>query len=310
VTNNNTLLLILGMHRSGTSLCTGIISQLGIPLASGAYSSAGEDNQKGYFEDLGLARLQDDFLKRLDSHWANPNYLDLKSNQALEITTEIAEYLNLHFKGKEILAIKDPRICRLLPLWVAAAQKSNINLKTIFIYRNPHEVTDSLYRRDRFPKTLSNLLWHIYYRDALSCIIENNIDYHGLFFEEILSAPETIGLTLKKIGLNSKVEVDAKLIDKSLITQSNSCPPGELYQTLIKNRSDAEQSLSDIKESIELKSKEISDKDYLLLIEYMYSSLNLKDDSQRKILNLEWKVSELESERTNTIVQKLKNLLS
>jgi len=298
------------MHRSGTSLSTGIISQLGIPLASSAHASAGEDNQKGYFEDLGLARLQNDFLKRLDSHWANPNILDLKSNQAVEITSEIIEYLNQHLKGKETLAIKDPRICRLLPLWVAATKQLNINLKTIFIYRDPHEVSDSLYRRDLFPRTLSNLLWHTYYSDALSCIIENNIDYHSLFFEEILSDPKIIGLTLEKMGITRKAEIDSKLIDKSLVTQSNSCPPGELYQTLIKNRSDAPQSLSKIKESTTLRSKEISDKDYHLLLEYMYSSLNLKEDSRRKILNLEWKISALESARTNSIVHKLKNLLS
>lgn len=47
-----TLLLILGMHRSGTSMCTGIINGLGIPIAKDAIKYSGEGNQKGYFEDF------------------------------------------------------------------------------------------------------------------------------------------------------------------------------------------------------------------------------------------------------------------
>ena len=51
-----TCILILGMHRSGTSALTGVLSLLDVYLGS-ELMPASEDNKKGYFENKNLYRI-------------------------------------------------------------------------------------------------------------------------------------------------------------------------------------------------------------------------------------------------------------
>src|SRR5215471_2250594 len=62
------LLVILGMHRSGTSALTGALAKSG--AAPGAHlMPPTNDNPEGYWECLPVVRLNDEILKRLGSRW-------------------------------------------------------------------------------------------------------------------------------------------------------------------------------------------------------------------------------------------------
>ena len=61
-------LIVLGMHRSGTSAITGLLSKLGIAL--GTNLMVGDEyNEKGYFENSHIVSANDDFLRAIDSSW-------------------------------------------------------------------------------------------------------------------------------------------------------------------------------------------------------------------------------------------------
>ena len=55
------LVVILGMHRSGTSLVTSSLPLLGFPVGDNLMLG-NEDNPRGFFEDLDVVSLNDDLL--------------------------------------------------------------------------------------------------------------------------------------------------------------------------------------------------------------------------------------------------------
>lgn len=154
-------LLIVGMHRSGTSAMAGSLARLGVPLGA-RLLAAGEDNPKGYFEHEDAVRLDDALLDRLDRRWDDPRPLPegwLQGAAAAEARREIGRLLEREFAGAPLFALKDPRMCRLLPLWIDALRAAAVEPRVLLVVRHPSEVAASLHRRDGFGAALSERLW-------------------------------------------------------------------------------------------------------------------------------------------------------
>ena len=62
------LVVILGMHRSGTSLVTKSIELLGYTLGDNLMPS-GVDNPKGFWEDLDIVQFNDKLLASNQTSW-------------------------------------------------------------------------------------------------------------------------------------------------------------------------------------------------------------------------------------------------
>ncbi|HLA78133.1 MAG TPA: sulfotransferase family protein, partial [Vicinamibacteria bacterium] len=68
--------VVLGMHRSGTSALTGLLGLLGVELGSNLHP-ANEFNQAGYFEHLDLLDVHERLFRALGSSWDDPRPLPL-----------------------------------------------------------------------------------------------------------------------------------------------------------------------------------------------------------------------------------------
>ena len=68
-------ILVLGMHRSGTSALTWLLGRLGAALPSDAIAASG-DNARGYWESQALVKADDQLLRVLRSSWFDPRPLD------------------------------------------------------------------------------------------------------------------------------------------------------------------------------------------------------------------------------------------
>ena len=65
--------VILGMHRSGTSAVAGFLAKAGFFAGEDAdLLEAAEDNPKGFFERADVNALNDNFLAELDGAWDRP----------------------------------------------------------------------------------------------------------------------------------------------------------------------------------------------------------------------------------------------
>jgi hypothetical protein len=161
------IVCVLGMHRSGTSLLTGILSLLGVDLGPEQQRMPPDDyNPRGYWEHGGITSLNDEILGRLGGTWDEPPAFPpaWESAAALDDLKQRAlKMLQDSFAGAGTWGWKDPRNCLTLPFW----QQLLPDMRYIVCLRNPVDVALSLERRDRFPVQKSSRLWLTYSSSAL-----------------------------------------------------------------------------------------------------------------------------------------------
>ena len=63
------VIVVLGMHRSGTSAITRGLQELGADLGPDLMPAAEGDNDKGFWEDMGAYRINERILSKLGSSW-------------------------------------------------------------------------------------------------------------------------------------------------------------------------------------------------------------------------------------------------
>ncbi|WP_370307106.1 glycosyltransferase [Sinimarinibacterium flocculans] len=163
----STVVLVLGMHRSGTSALTRTLNLLGARLP-GNLIPAQTDNETGFWESTDIQQLNDRILAALGSRWDDCRPLNL---DALDVGTRDsfiseAEALLHCTDGPEPLALKEPRLCRLLPLWRTALAHRGWRAVAILPVRHPWEVATSLAARNGLALESGLLLWLRYVLDA------------------------------------------------------------------------------------------------------------------------------------------------
>lgn len=161
-------LVVLGMHRGGTSALSGVMAQLGAQAPRSPMEPTG-DNPKGYFESSVIKSLNDRILRSAGSRWNdwgrfNPDWQD--AAVAEEHREAIGEAIDSEFGQSPLILLKDPRICRLFPVWREVLQAKSIDPRVVFPVRHPLEVAASLEKRDHFGRNRSLLLWLRHVLDA------------------------------------------------------------------------------------------------------------------------------------------------
>lgn len=180
------------MHRSGTSLLTRSLVDLGISLPPNLLPSAA-DNPDGFQESADFVSLNDALLAKVgatwDGSWPIHSSNELSKARGLEdlclnTLTSWLEPLPDH----EILALKDPRLCRTISQWFNFIPPALL-LSGISIIRHPYAVVSSIgYRDDMHPiKALS--LWLRYNFEFLQWGSLLAPDWHLINFERFLCNP-------------------------------------------------------------------------------------------------------------------------
>ncbi len=153
--------LVLGMSRSGTSLLTHVLHALGAALPRDLMGP-GQGNPLGHFEPRGLVALNDRILENLDLRWDDPRAIPahwFRSRQAYVFLEQIAGQLRQSYGEAPLLVIKDPRLCRLLPLYLDALDVLDIEPLVILQVRPVAEVVRSLVDRDGMQPGRAEFLW-------------------------------------------------------------------------------------------------------------------------------------------------------
>jgi hypothetical protein len=145
------IVLVLGVHRSGTSLLTAGLKAIG--CQTGDFEEhADEHNPKGYFEHPHLRMLNEDLLRSLGVSWDNWAF-HAPSQQAVDHPSiddwyrRASAFVRGLSKSGSTIALKDPRTSALLPFWNRVMERAELECRRILIIRDPAEVADSQYRR-------------------------------------------------------------------------------------------------------------------------------------------------------------------
>ncbi|BBK36055.1 hypothetical protein STAQ_11330 [Allostella sp. ATCC 35155] len=153
--------LVLGMHRSGTSVLTRAISLLGAALPSDL-SPPGPYNPEGFWEPVGLQQTNDRLLRAAGSAWLDvaPPDLETVPPETIEpLLAELRQGLGRSFGDAPCFVLKDPRLCRMVPLYRSLLGELGAEVRVVLALRDPVAVAASLHTRNRFSFHYGGLLW-------------------------------------------------------------------------------------------------------------------------------------------------------
>lgn len=158
---NARCILILGMHRSGTSALTRVVNLMGADLPDNLIPPK-PSNTTGFWESQSVFRIHNDLLEALGLLWYDflplpPDWLQHPATR--KARAALLECLRRDFSASSLFVIKDPRLCRILPLWIEVLAEFGARPHVVFCYRHPLEVAASLLKRDGLPWDLSLPLW-------------------------------------------------------------------------------------------------------------------------------------------------------
>ncbi len=159
-------LIVLGMHRSGTSVVTGCLAHLGLFVGEpDELLSDNAANPTGYWERKDVLNLNQRLLQR---HLAD-------AYQIGHLPTGFARFIDepdLGAHARDIIArldgqgawvMKEPRCCLTLPFWAGFLWSA----ACCIVNRHPLDVAASLWHRDGLPLPYGVALWERYYVEAL-----------------------------------------------------------------------------------------------------------------------------------------------
>ena len=165
-----TALLVLGMHRSGTSALTRVVNLLGVELGRDLMQAAEGNNDRGFWEHQGVVTRHDRLLADLGMRWDDPRampegWLDHPATRAAR--ADLETILDTEFAEAALWGVKDPRMCRLLPLWREMLAARGVRMSVLHMLRHPLEIARSLERRDAMPRGRALMLWLRHQIEAL-----------------------------------------------------------------------------------------------------------------------------------------------
>ena len=168
------VVVVLGMHRSGTSLVAGVLEKLGVKLGDKLIPSRG-DNPRGFYEHQEIVDIHKHINRLLKRRpMTITGSLDMPKNwlahpQLVKYQDKLSQILLSELKACEnnLWGFKDPHTIRLLPLWEIIFQSNNIIPIYLLCVRNPVAVAGSLYRRDKINRDHAELLWLQHYLAGL-----------------------------------------------------------------------------------------------------------------------------------------------
>jgi O-antigen biosynthesis protein len=164
--------LVLGMHRSGTSALARGLQMLGVYLGNDFISSK-PDNPTGYWEDRNIYEINERLLAVFGLKWEEVALIDdarWDAPGAEALRNEAVAYLRSQFVSHPLWGFKDPRTIRLLPFWRSVLRSLEVEESYLLVIRNPRSVANSLIRRHGMDAVTAHLLWLAYVVPNLSMI--------------------------------------------------------------------------------------------------------------------------------------------
>ncbi|SMC03918.1 Sulfotransferase family protein [Sulfobacillus thermosulfidooxidans DSM 9293] len=171
IPNIRRAIVVLGMHRSGTSVIAAGLRVLGVDWGrDDEFLPLATDNPKGHFEWADVVYWHEVLLAVLGRRWNDwaalpPEWLDQPSVQAVAET--MTALVRQRFGEHTLWGFKDPRTCLFVPLWERIFSRLDVVPNYVVVIRHPLSVAYSLQRRDGMTLAEGLQLWMRYVMDSL-----------------------------------------------------------------------------------------------------------------------------------------------
>lgn len=157
-------IVVLGMHRSGTSVVAGALSKAGVFFGD-TLLPAESYNSKGFFEDVDILATNEEILKTLNSSFKDLNPLPedwYKSLSLLPLRDRLKDLIGDKFKNAAIFGFKDPRVSILLPMYLEIFKELDLDIRFVVCERSTAEIIASLQERIGYSDEESLILYQKY----------------------------------------------------------------------------------------------------------------------------------------------------
>ena len=238
-------IVVAGMHRSGTSWVSAILANAGVTPTSDLIPPHPVDNPQGYFESREVLRINNAFLASHGLSWKQPDSLQpdcFDGPLAKRSREEIRAFLEDTRSVGEVVLLKDPRFCRLLPLWLPELKGNFGDPIVVHVLRRVDAVYQSLARRAQQSDTVkaavtstsqAHLLW-LHYNLELAQHARQ-LPYLVVAYESMVARPKSAirQLTSRVDQLlgNAEQIPDARL--RTTVTATNPASEKErVFETL------------------------------------------------------------------------------
>ena len=212
------ILLIAGVHRSGTSLACRLLEELGVDFGENLLPGIEGINDDGFWEDIEFVDINEHLLNNLDSSWFSIQKfpeLWFDSPKIESVFSRAIDWFTVFSKDKPLIALKDPRVCRLMPFWGKVFEHFNLDVKYLYVSRSPSEVARSLRKRDGFSLSIGYLIWVVYVSDFFKYINGQRVSmitYEDLIRNKISVLEDAVGIdlgiSLKKVSNDERERIN------------------------------------------------------------------------------------------------------
>jgi hypothetical protein len=169
------LIVVLGMHRSGTSYAAQLLQRAGVYLGPDLMNDVAPDNLEGFGESRQAVRLNDRFLQLSDGDYMHPpDHLQSDADADAARDAFLAD-----LRSHPVAGWKDPRTTLTWPLW---KPHLGVDYTLIGCLRHPMNVARSLQVRQQLPLEQGLALWEAYNR-RLWDYLQNETVLHLLDFD-------------------------------------------------------------------------------------------------------------------------------
>jgi len=195
-------IVVLGPFRSGTSLVSQLLAELGVDFGPGEPLLGGDKyNPGGYFERGDVNHVNGRLLETAGRTFAEPGAPDTLAREA---DTGVFDEINCTWLGRGgRWGIKDPRMCATLLTWIEAGRIRREGLRIVQVKRDTEAVVRSAWRYPGVNHYFGGRIEEI--REGVrryESLAQWHVDHLGvptfvLCYEELLAAP---GRTVMQLG--------------------------------------------------------------------------------------------------------------
>ncbi|NRF95752.1 glycosyltransferase [Paenibacillus frigoriresistens] len=206
------IVVVLGMHRSGTSALTRGIIELGAFPGNNLYQHR-ESNELGHFENNEIININEMMLSDLDYSWHSIDkfFVDTIGNTIEVLNTKYFRRARMIIENllnqSGFIVIKEPRVMILLPFWIQVFSdfEPEVEVQYVYIHRNYEDVLRSLIKRDGYTSDYAENMILLYNYSMFKYLNQN---FYAVCYANLLDEPYSV-----LQGLSKFLSVD-EIIDK------------------------------------------------------------------------------------------------
>lgn len=187
---------VLGLHRGGTSAVAGALHHLGVFMGDDLLPPS-KTNPKGYFESRAFVEAH---TAMMGGGWKNPDILGFNDTITKERYRKMVEGMMEH----EVWAIKDPRLCYVLPALIQVLPE-DYDLRIVAVHRDLLAVTSSLFDRGGHTWVEAQQITIRYMRVMLKTLNDCGKPYNMVHFPSFVQCPDG-GAIARSLGIPASSE--------------------------------------------------------------------------------------------------------